>query len=68
LDPAGPHGRDVLPGGEVFDPTSPHYRDLMELWRKNQTFNMAFTDAEVAASAKREIAAHGGGRVRFQPR
>ncbi|HZS41154.1 MAG TPA: penicillin acylase family protein [Polyangia bacterium] len=68
LDPAGPHGRDVLPGGEVFDPTSPHYRDLMELWRQNQTFDMAFTDAQVAASAKKEIAAHGGGRVRFQPR
>ncbi|MFI5290997.1 MAG: penicillin acylase family protein, partial [Polyangia bacterium] len=64
----GPKAKNALPGGEVFDPESPHYRDLMELWRQNQTFDEAFSDADVLSSAKREYAAHGDGRVRFQPR
>ena len=45
LDPVnGPTARNALPGGEIFDPTSPHYSDQMQLWRKNQTFDYAFKD------------------------
>jgi penicillin amidase len=68
LDPAGPHAKNALPGGETFDPQSPHYRDLLDLWRENQTFDHAFTEADAVASAKKEIAAHGGGRMRFSPK
>jgi penicillin amidase len=67
LDPKGPHARNVIPGGEVLDPSSPHYRDLMELWRKNKTIDLAFQDSEVANSAKAEFMKNGDGRVRFTP-
>jgi penicillin G amidase len=66
LAPSGPRGRDVLPGGEVFDPQSPHYRDQLDLWVQNRTFDMAFAIDDVLASARREIAANGGGRVQFK--
>jgi penicillin amidase len=69
LDPkTGPHARNALPGGEQFDPASPHYRDQMELWRHNQTFDLAFAEGDVAASAKVELGKNGVGRVRFTPR
>lgn len=64
----GPRGRNALPGGEIFDPKSPHYRDQMELWRKNQTFDLAFADADVLASANDEYAKNGLGRIRFEPK
>jgi penicillin amidase len=69
LDPHhGPRARNVLPGGEVLDPGSPHYADMMELWRRNQTFDLAFSDGDVAASAKLELTTHGIGRLHFTPR
>ena len=68
LDPKGPKARNVLPGGEVLDPMSPHYRDLMELYRKNKTFDLAFTEGDVAASAKMEFMTNGDGRVHFAPK
>ncbi len=68
LAPDGPHARNVIPGGEAFDPHSPHYRDLFDLWRQNQTIDLAFTDADVVASAQKEVGVNGGGRVRFAPR
>jgi penicillin amidase len=63
----GPRARNVLPGGEVLDPASPHYADMMERWRRNQTFDLAFTDADVAATARAEQAAHGNGRLQILP-
>ena len=68
LDPKGPRARNVLPGGEVLDPMSPHYRDMMELYRKNKTFDLAFGESDVAASAKIEFMKNGDGRVRFSPK
>src|SRR5262249_26268446 len=69
LDPdKGPVARNVLPGGEAFDPGSPHYRDMMELWRKNQTFDLAYHDADVLKSAQTEYDTHMIGRIRFQPK
>ncbi len=65
LDPGGPRARNVLPGGETFDPSSPHYADQMELWRKNKAFDLAFSEADVVQSALKEKAARGLGRVRF---
>ena len=68
LDPQGAQARNVLPGGEVFDPASPHYSDQLELWRKNKTFDLAFKDADVVASAQNEFMANGDGRVHFSPK
>jgi hypothetical protein len=39
----------------------------MQLWRKNQTFDYAFKDADVLAAAMQEYTTNGIGRVRFQP-
>jgi penicillin amidase len=68
LDPKGPKARNVLPGGQVLDPNSPHYRDQMELYRKNKTFDLAFSESDVAASAKSEFSKNGDGRVHFSPK
>jgi penicillin amidase len=68
LDPKGPHARNILPGGEVLDPQSPHYRDQMELYRKNKTIDLAFQEGEVASSAKAEFMKNGDGRVHFSPK
>jgi penicillin G amidase len=69
LDPEkGPIARNVIPGGEAFDPASPHYKDLMELWRKNKTFDLAWKDADVVASAKKEFEKNMIGRIRLQPK
>jgi len=67
LDPTGPHAKNALPGGETFDPASPHYRDQMELWRKNKTFDLAFRAAEVVASALAENAKNKLGRIHLTP-
>lgn len=68
MTPEGPRARNALPGGQIFDPASPHYRDQMELWRKNQSFDLAFTDSDVAKSAQREWEKNQIGRIRFIPR
>jgi penicillin amidase len=69
LDPKkGPIARNALPGGEVLDPASPHYRDQLDLYLKNQTFDLAFQDGDVATSAKKEQMEHGLGRMHFVPR
>lgn len=67
LDPKGPKARNVLPGGEIFDTESPHYRDQMELWRKNQAIDLAFQTADVVKSAHAEYVKNKLGRVRFAP-
>src|SRR5690606_27773038 len=68
LSPEGPKARNVLPGGQVFDPKSPHYRDQMELWRQNQSFDVAFRDEDVKKSALTGWERHQIGRIRFVPR
>ncbi len=67
MTPKGPHARNALPGGQIFDPESPHYRDQVELWRKNRTFDLAFQDDEVLKSAQVEQQQRGFGRTRFIP-
>ena len=67
MTPTGPRARNVLPGGQIFDPESPHYRDQMELWRKNHASDLAFEDQDVLQSAAREQQKNGFGRTRFTP-
>jgi penicillin amidase len=43
----GPRAWNALPGGQVFDPRSPHHADELELWRRNKATSLYFTDADV---------------------
>jgi penicillin amidase len=52
LDPSGPIARNVLPGGEVWDTTSKHFRDGAEEWRRNKNHPVPFAKADVAKSAE----------------
>lgn len=67
MTPSGPRAKNALPGGQVFDPDSPHYRDQLELWLGNRTFDLAFRDEEVVRSAEAEHKGRGIGRIRFVP-
>lgn len=65
LTPGGPRAYNVLPGGQVFDPASPHYTDQFEPWRQNQALPLAFEQPEVLAAAGREAQAGRPARVRL---
>ncbi|HQY61464.1 MAG TPA: penicillin acylase family protein, partial [Polyangiaceae bacterium] len=68
LDPVkGPIARNVIPGGQVFDPASPHFSDLYDLYVKNQTVDLAFSVNDVVARAKVEAEKNKIGRRRFVP-
>lgn len=68
LDPVkGPVARNVIPGGEVFDPKSPHYKDFFDLWTKNKTTDLAYQPADVVTRAKQELEKNKIGRARFAP-
>ncbi|HUB07113.1 MAG TPA: penicillin acylase family protein [Myxococcales bacterium] len=68
LDPTnGPIARNALPGGEIFDPSSPHYDDQLQLWLQNKTFDFAYQDADVISQANQECAKNQICRWRFQP-
>jgi penicillin amidase len=49
MTPDGPRAWNALPGGQVFDPRSPHHADELEHWRRNRAPRLYFTDAEVNA-------------------
>jgi penicillin amidase len=46
----GPRAWNALPGGQHFDPRSPHHADELEYWRRNQAPRLAFTQQEVNAA------------------
>jgi len=50
MDPAGPKAYNALPGGNVWDPKSPHFRDEAELWRRNQAHAVPFLLPDVIAA------------------
>ncbi|WP_224360263.1 penicillin acylase family protein [Hyalangium versicolor] len=49
MTPQGPRAWDALPGGQVFDPKSPHHADEMEHWRRNEAPSLYFSDDDVNA-------------------
>jgi len=51
---------NVLPGGEIYDADSPHFGDLMELWRRNETHPVAYWEPEVVAAYESRIVLHPG--------
>ncbi|MCE9580323.1 MAG: penicillin acylase family protein [Deltaproteobacteria bacterium] len=45
--------RMQLPGGAIYDPGSPHYRDLLDKYYLKQThFDLPFTTAEIVAAGE----------------
>jgi penicillin amidase len=48
----GPRVWNALPGGNVFDPRSPHYADEVQLWRRNEAPPLYFSDADVMTHAE----------------
>lgn len=68
LDPQkGPIARNVIPGGQVFDPGSPHFTDLYDLYVQNKTVDLAFKVEDVVARGKIEAEKNKIGRRRFVP-
>ena len=49
LDPAGPKAWNTLPGGEIWNPSSKHFKDEAELWRRNEVHPVPFLLADVIA-------------------
>jgi penicillin G amidase len=65
--PGAMHPMNVIPGGEILDPNSPHYQDQLQLWLKNQAFDLPFYPNDVLASVKQEYATNKDGRLHFEP-
>jgi len=58
--PGVPHTRMALPGGQIFDRGSGHYRDLIDTyWRDNKYFDLPYTVPEIIHDAE--------GRIHFVP-
>jgi penicillin G amidase len=55
MDPAGPVAKNVLPGGNIWDSRSTHFRDEADRWRKNENRPVPFATADVIASAEERI-------------
>ena len=54
-----PAGNNALPGGEIWDDTSPHFADEgFGYWRKNLNHPLPFTMADVTAAADTATPAH----------
>jgi penicillin amidase len=51
-----PTVKNALPGGEVWDTASPHFKDDAELWRRNKTRSVWMLRADVVKDAKERIA------------
>jgi penicillin amidase len=50
MDPSGPKAFNALPGGNIWDTKSPHFRDEAEYWRRNQAHAVPFLLPDVVAA------------------
>jgi penicillin amidase len=56
LDPEGVRSWNAIPGGQVHDHDSPHFRDLLdEYWLDWQRFEVPFHPAQVAGAAETHL-------------
>lgn len=55
MTPTGPRPFNALPGGQVYDPDSPHHRDEAALWIANEAPPMAFDEVDIVTAAERRI-------------
>jgi len=46
---------NALPGGNVYDPESPHYADQLEMWRKFESRPVPFYEYEVVSAAESRL-------------
>jgi penicillin amidase len=51
----GPRPFNAIPGGQVYDPDSPHHRDEADLWIANEAPPMSYEEADVVTHAERRI-------------
>lgn len=54
-DPTATVRRNALPGGNVWDPKSPHFADDAERWRRNQNRPIPFSTEEVVGEAEGRV-------------
>jgi len=59
MDPAGIRSYNMVPGGEIFDPQSPHYDDWAEEWPAGTPIFWPLTNDAAGQQA--------GGQVIFEP-
>ncbi|MEM9189432.1 MAG: penicillin acylase family protein [Myxococcota bacterium] len=52
MGPEGPTIYNAIPGGNAYDPDSPHHADEMEHWRRNEAPRVFHTEADVQANAE----------------
>ncbi len=52
MTPDGPRAWNALPGGQAYDPASPHHADEAERWRRNEAPPLYFTDEDIDAHAE----------------
>ncbi len=56
MTPGGPVANAVIAGGQVADPSSPHFADQTEYWRHDRTHALPFAvDAVLAAAESRVV-------------
>jgi penicillin amidase len=55
MKPGGPVITNALPGGNVWDNGSPHFKDDDELWRRNKTHRVWIMRPDVVSDAKERI-------------
>lgn len=55
VSPDGPAARNVTPGGAVWDPASPHFRDEADLYRKNLNHPVPYARADIIAAAESHV-------------
>jgi penicillin amidase len=56
VGPDGIVSASSLPGGQIDDPASPHYDDLLPIWLRNETFPYYFKPEDVVAHTEELIA------------
>ena len=56
MDPeSGPKATLEFPGGQVFDPTSPHFNDQLQHWLAHEPQAIHFTPDQVVAAKARKV-------------
>ncbi|MFK7999240.1 MAG: penicillin acylase family protein [Polyangiales bacterium] len=55
MGPDGPRVFNALPGGNAYDPDSPHQADEVEFWRRNEAPQVFHTNEDVMANMEREL-------------
>jgi penicillin amidase len=55
LDPDGVRSFNAQPGGQVWDPASPHFRDTLDVWLANERYLLRFHPQDVAQGTEAHL-------------